>query len=199
MLQANSAKKAINSPPQEEESNTEDLQIIVVPDVGEKPRSNVSAVTTFKTPVQDKLKSQIANLQTDVLYLTNKRQSGTASDKQLGELNEKRANLKELESELKKKEGGQRRQQIHREQFKRNIEELLQINPEAAAVLKKKSKVGRPRIEDKQPELLQAIVDIATHGAGADERRRSENIRTIQTLDELTRELQTLGFDVRLH
>lgn len=51
-------------------------------------------------------------------------------------------------------------------------------------------------MEDDHPGLLKAIVHIATYGSGADERRRSDSIRTIKTLDELTTELQKQGFEV---
>lgn len=97
---------------------------------------------------------------------------------------------------MKIKAQGQVRQQRKRESDKHYLEELRWTNPEIAAVFSKRQKPGRPRIEENQPELLKAIVDIATYGAGADERRRSETIRTIQTLAELTQELHVRGFRV---
>ena len=45
--------------------------------------------------------------------------------------------------------------------------------PEAAAMLTIKSTPGRPRLEMDQPDLLQSIINIATVGGGADDRRRS--------------------------
>ena len=37
-------------------------------------------------------------------------------------------------------------------------------------------KSGRPALEDSYPDLQKAIVAIATAGAGADSRRRTENL-----------------------
>ena len=45
-----------------------------------------------------------------------------------------------------------------------------------------------------QPGLLGAIVDLATYGCGADERRQSEKLRTMKTLNDLTAELHKMGF-----
>lgn len=53
---------------------------------------------------------------------------------------------------------------------------------------------GRPRIEDQQKGLLDAIVDIASAGASAHVRRRAETINTPQTVDELHQALAGRGF-----
>ena len=55
---------------------------------------------------------------------------------------------------------------------------------------------GRPRADDEQPGLLKAIVEIATYGCAADDKRRTETIRSIKTLDELTAELQRIGYKI---
>lgn len=135
-------------------------------------------------------------MQTDILYLQNKRGQGLASEDQLSTLKIAKQKLAEAEKELKIKTHAQGRQQRKREGDKLRIGELMVTNPDIAEILSKRPKPGRPRIEEKQPELLKAIVDIATYGAGADERRRSETIRTIQTLGELTSELHLRGFRV---
>lgn len=135
-------------------------------------------------------------MQTDILYLQNKRGQGLASEDQLSTLKIAKQKLAEAEKELKIKTQAQGRQQRKREGDKLRIGELMVTNPDIAEILSKRPKPGRPRIEEKQPELLKAIVDIATYGAGADERRRSETIRTIQTLGELTSELHLRGFRV---
>lgn len=52
---------------------------------------------------------------------------------------------------------------------------------------------GRPRLEREQPGLLDAILDIVGTTASADERRRTEQLRTCQTLDNLLNELKQMG------
>ena len=146
--------------------------------------------------MQDVLKTTISNLQADVVYLQRKKQQGIATADDLQKLKKSKTELAINETSLRKKVNDQARQQRKREQNKLVLENLKETNPEAAAVLSKRPKPGRPRVEERQPELLKAIVDIATYGSGTDERRRSEKIRTIKTLDELTDELQLKGFAV---
>jgi hypothetical protein len=166
-------------------------------DVGGASFQPSRAQKPINTPVQDALRLTISNLKSDIVYLQNKKEQSIASDEQINQLKRSKAELKEAESNLKVKEQGQARQQKNRENQKRLLNDLKESNPEIAQLLSKRPKPGRPRAEEDQPELLKAIVDIATYGAGADERRRSETIRTIQTLDELTSELKLRGFKVK--
>lgn len=77
-----------------------------------------------------------------------------------------------------------------------NLEKICEMNKEAAAVLKVRNKIGRPHIEEDQPELLQRIIDIVTLGGAAHDRRRTEEIRSCKTLDELHKKLLTEGFQI---
>ncbi|GBP81709.1 Probable uridine nucleosidase 2 [Eumeta japonica] len=56
--------------------------------------------------------------------------------------------------------------------------------------------VGRPRLEEAQPELLKVLAEIASFGGGADEKCRTEMIRSCRTLDDLVKELEALGFNL---
>ncbi|CAH1998844.1 unnamed protein product, partial [Acanthoscelides obtectus] len=56
--------------------------------------------------------------------------------------------------------------------------------------------VGHPNLESNQHSLLKTIADIALFGSAADYRRRTESIRSVKTLDELTQELRKIGFDI---
>ena len=68
--------------------------------------------------------------------------------------------------------------------------------PEAAAIIGSHNDKtpGRPRLEAQQPELLEAIVQIAFYGSAAHDRRRDEVIQSVKTLDELTSALLERGF-----
>lgn len=55
---------------------------------------------------------------------------------------------------------------------------------------------GRPRLTEEQPEMLNAIVELARFGGSADPRRRTEGIRTILTLNDLHAELKLLGYNI---
>lgn len=55
---------------------------------------------------------------------------------------------------------------------------------------------GRPRLETDQPELLKAIVDIAMYGSATHYRRRTEEIRSCRTLDDLNEKLVEMNFKI---
>lgn len=55
---------------------------------------------------------------------------------------------------------------------------------------------GRPGTNETQPGLMQAIIDLSIRGAGAHERRRSETLNSCRTLDDLARELKSIGFNL---
>ena len=54
--------------------------------------------------------------------------------------------------------------------------------------------MGKPRIEVDQPELLSAIVRIVEATAATDDRRRTECLRSVKTLDNLREKLVQMGF-----
>ena len=55
----------------------------------------------------------------------------------------------------------------------------------------------RPPTKVDEKELLSAIVKIAMTASAAQEHQRSEVIRTVKTLDQLTAALGSKGFDLR--
>ena len=55
---------------------------------------------------------------------------------------------------------------------------------------------GRPRIEEDQPGLLETILEIVEGTSAADNRRRSNTVRTTITLDNLQEELNSRGYKI---
>lgn len=145
--------------------------------------------SSCKAKSQLEVQVDISNLNRDIVYLSGKQNLTQPERKQL---EDSRKKLKEKENRLKSLQSNQRRQKRSRDKLKKRI----LANPEVAAVLKKKPMIGRPRLEDDQEGLLDAIVSIATYGSGADSRRRTDQLRTIKTLDQLTEQLQLNGFRV---
>ena len=74
---------------------------------------------------------------------------------------------------------------------------MCQENEEAATFLKSFNggKTGKPQIEVDQPELLIAIVKIAK-AAATNDRRRTEVLRTVKTLDDLREKLLQMGMNL---
>ncbi|XP_041371065.1 uncharacterized protein LOC121384651 [Gigantopelta aegis] len=81
------------------------------------------------------------------------------------------------------------RQQRYRDNFKRKLEDL---DDETRKHLRGTT-IGRPPIVEDENLLHKVIVDIAIGGSAADDRRRSEVIRTVKTLDDLTASLKKQG------
>ena len=82
-------------------------------------------------------------------------------------------------------------------QRKRMVEEkevqmkLAAESEKNAKKLKKftRDQPGRPPVEDTYPDLHEAIVALASAGAGADRRRRTEALNACHSLDDLRGEL----------
>ncbi|KAE8742068.1 hypothetical protein FOCC_FOCC012395 [Frankliniella occidentalis] len=59
-----------------------------------------------------------------------------------------------------------------------------------------RQKSGRPRLEEDQQGLPDAIMDIAQLGSATDERRRSDVFRSVQTVDQLHEALQRMAIQI---
>jgi hypothetical protein len=102
----------------------------------------------------------------------------------------------ELQKIMKKLQAERLRAKKRRYNLRTTLE--LMQNPEVAGKLKKfcRDKPSKPRIEKDQPQLLKKIVDTVTNGAAADEKRRSEVLKSCLTLDYLVKELRVAGYSL---
>lgn len=107
-----------------------------------------------------------------------------------------RNKIESLKKEIRKKQQHALHAKKHRDSFKSKIDAVCIKNPGASDVLKLRSEPGRPRLEEKQPELLKTIIDLAMFGASAEERRRSEALRSCRTLTDLHSRLGELGYQI---
>lgn len=82
--------------------------------------------------------------------------------------------LKLLRTNLRNKIYDQNRQIRKQRQMKQNLSKVLAAHPEHSNILQVRSFPGRPRLEESQPLLLQAITDIAVYGSAAHERRQAD-------------------------
>ena len=111
--------------------------------------------------------------------------------------------LKDLITKKEEKEKNVKRLQRKAEWQKQNrikvkdtLKKLTEKSEENAKALKfmTRDTPGRPRIETDQPQLFSTILDIVQASSSADEKRRSETIRSVKTLDDLVSELKSLNF-----
>lgn len=160
------------------------------------PSTSKSIVSTKIPVAQLKLQSEIDVLNADLVGLHERKRRGMLTDIQEKELKDYTRKKNELEINLNKTKNSQIRSQKYRSEKKRILNEVLAENPELRKKIKIREVLGRPRIEDEQPQLLQAIINIAMHGSASHQRRRSEVYRSIKTLDELTKAMNNNGFHI---
>ena len=148
-----------------------------------------------KAVVQDELQLKINVINADLVdsYARRPKTAGILTDLQETELSDKKRKVVELGSMLKRKKDDQRRSKKLRDD---RLAAACAKNPELKPTLKIRNEAGRSRLEDDQPLLLQAILDIAFNGPAANEKRQIDVYRSIKTLDELTKQLNDDGFSI---
>ena len=130
---------------------------------------------TFPTPSQDKVRIQIDQLKSQIVKLEGAADVGFASEDVNKKIKKLRSDLKTAENFLNKKINDAIRKKKSRFTQKRKLTEICTKYPDLNKKLKFRDNVsGRPRIETDQPEILQALINIAAFGGATDDRRRSE-------------------------
>lgn len=150
----------------------------------------------YQKPVQEKLRNEILFLVSEISIYKKRESCGLMTDDMVQELNSKNKRLLECQELLKKKESEMIRQRNFRSERKRRFEKACEEEPELKKKLGARHSVGKPPLEEDQPYLHTTIIELALNGSAAHERRRDEAIRTIKTLDDLTEQLNELGFNL---
>lgn len=136
-------------------------------------------------------------LDSDIASLEKRQDCGLINNEIQNELTLKLQKLAKLRKVMKKQEGEMIRHRKRRLQRKANIEKACANIPDLKKKLNVRDTIGRPRIEEDHPLLLQTIIDLALQGSSAHERRRDETIRTVKTLDDLVDKLhEDYGFNL---
>ena len=146
--------------------------------------SEASIPSEAPTPAQEEVKRKI-NIENDILVgLYRKRDIGQLSQNDRNEISSREATLKKYEADLKQKE------------LRNNQKcKLIEIEKQTGEKLSKQSRDEEREAHNK--ELMAAISRIAISGSAAHERRRSEIIRTVKTLDQLTEALNREGYSLK--
>ncbi|CAF4170287.1 unnamed protein product, partial [Adineta steineri] len=101
---------------------------------------------------------------------------------------------KHLENKLRILKLNEERKRKRRSDSKEAIHQVVDKHPDINDTLKrfKRADPFRPRLEVDQPALLQTIIDITSPSAGTDDRRQTELLRSLTTLDKLSEQLQNV-------
>ncbi|GBP70813.1 hypothetical protein EVAR_54326_1 [Eumeta japonica] len=150
-----------------------------------------SQLTCHPTPAQDAIEKKFhwwrVN-QIQVFYVGILVLEGSRSIK-------KSLKCKKNSMKLKNKLANKKRNAEYQKSFRKKRQALIKDvikNPVVKQQLNVHETVGRPRLEEAQPELLKVLAEIASFGGGADEKCRTEMIRSCRTLDDLVKELEAL-------
>ena len=121
------------------------------------------------------------------MKLTEMKNSGLANDEIWKQLEDTTKNLKSKKQKLERLENDAARQRKRRKEMKDLVADLSKESHENNKHLREfmHDKPGTPVLEDSYPDLYKAIVAIATARAGADSRRRTENLNACLILDDL--------------
>ena len=157
---------------------------------------NAHGKRKYTKPSQETSLKRIYALEQELNRLTQLRETNGTDDSLESQIRLTRVELEEERKALSKKERNAQRQKKFRETFKTKIKAACAENPGMAVKLKIRDGPGRPRLEENQPELLKAIVDIAVSGKSEEERHNADKIRSCKTLDSLHQELLKAGFSI---
>ena len=166
--------------------------VIIVSEEVSSSQENLSKTPAKQAPKQEQIEREILVLQKDISYLSEKRNTNLLSEDDYQILGVKKKLLIEKNQELLIRKKATECQKATRLKRKRGIDDL---DPETRKKVcgKSDSSKGRPEIYD-QDDLIKTITDIALKGSATDDRRRTEIIRTVKTLDDLVDELTKYGF-----
>lgn len=126
----------------------------------------------FACPKQDELKKELEAVNAEISCLLLRERNSIISVDQEKELKLLKNKKCKIEAGLIKLKSDQQRQRDFRIQRKRAMDHACESDPSLANKLRFKKDVGRPAIEVNQPQFIKTLLDIAQHGASADDRRR---------------------------
>jgi len=156
----------------------------------EKPESR-------ETPAQNKLKSEIGAMREKIVKYQRLKDNDLLDKEDCKKLTKLMQDVGKAENKLKRAVSEADRQRKRRFELKNELSRMAEENPGSSKIAKfARGKMGRPALEEDQPELLSAIKQIASVNSSADDRRRSEAINSCTTLDALTETLHDQGFNL---
>ena len=168
-----------------------------------------------RQPAQERAYKELSAINERIASLVQVRQMGLSTAENKKQLKQLMKDRKKKAYELKRLQSKQRASNKYRVKRRKivsdaslsslhsplsfQVEHLFETKPELHPQLNKlyRRGVGRPRIEEQCPDLLQIIEEIAKVGGASDDRRRSETIRPCLTLDDLREKIKQRGYDIK--
>ena len=167
-----------------------------IPSTSAMPDPTTKITKTAVTPQQTSVQRDISDAQEQLLALVHLRDAGLITKELEKKMKSVELNLKQKKMKLKRLQQEATRQHERRLKIKRTLEDIVEEQPNLRPKLRQftRDTRGRPAITDDSPDLLEAIIDIASIGAAASDRRRSQEMRSCKTLDDLHKTLSKQGY-----
>lgn len=157
---------------------------------------------TRDTPAQTKIKEELEAVNKQLVKLNEARNLGLGEETNAGL-------VKQIKDETAKKNALQRKLDLT-EQWRKNSKRARDKKKTAIKNAEKdfpglservnssiyRESTGRPCLEEQYPNLHKDILEIATIGAAASDRRRQETFRSVKTLADLHNALSDLGYKI---
>lgn len=151
---------------------------------------------TPATPAQDEITKTIKILESELNSTILKRDSGLGGEKINDEIMKMRKKLDEANKSYNSKKRNADYQKKFRVKRQALLKDIIVKDPSIKEKINIRESSGRPRLEYNQPELLEVLAEIAKFGGCADDKRRSEMIRSCKTLSDLTEHLNLAGYSL---
>ncbi|CAF4505566.1 unnamed protein product, partial [Rotaria sp. Silwood2] len=160
--------------------------------------STTSFITSRQCSKQNNVQNELNTVNKQIAALSNLKATGlwkSENSKELNDLMKKRSKLKQALKRLKHNQSAQAQMTKN---CRLQMARLLDNHPELAQKMASVARpaAGKTNIEDSQPGLLGAIVDIANCGVVAANNRHSDAIQSCLTLDSLKVELNNRGYQL---
>ena len=181
----------------ETQVNVDPESVKLEPILKDEANSNDDEYIPYTAPTrkQDEISSEIEELHEKIAKFSVLKNAGMLNSEDSKKLKLFSSTLTDKKLKLKRLKAEATRQRLRRSELQARLQKLAETDPSINKFTR--SKVGRPSLNVDQPELLRVICDIASAGASADDRRRTEQLRSCKTLDDLTKAVNDAGFHLR--
>ena len=181
----------VENPGQEAEVELEENE-------GDRERTSLAV---RDTPAQTKIKEELNEINSELVKLNEARNLGLGEETSASltkQIKEKTAKKDSLQKKLKLNELWRKNSQKQRDKKKEALKQASRDYPGLAEKLKfvQRESTGRPPLEDVYPNIHRDILEIATIGSAASDRRREETIRSVKTLSDLHKALSDMGYQI---
>ena len=146
------------------------------------------------SPKQNEIQCKLALTNDILVALYHKRSMGLLSENDGKELKKNQVILSSLKKDMKKCLQNVMRQKKHRTMTQAKLKSLKHESSQMSSSTD--NSISQQSKSDNEL-LCEAITLIALSGSAAHERRRSDIVRSVKTLDQLTIALQKEGFDLK--